>query len=193
MSDHYPKRNYKSAFDWHIHYVFNDSEFMEACQKLKKLDEKVKDEKMEELSKYYCINRFFVAAYLMGDMKVELLMKHFLPPIEEISTIDSPTFQFILLRLHPHVTQKELLKQWPLIEKAKRELGEKYRYRTPADSRLLYAIFKERQRKATFSEIFHKYQKGELEYYKNSTTNQFNSEDALEAYFQEYRPDKTTR
>jgi hypothetical protein len=65
----------------------------------------------------------------------------------------------------------------------------KVRKRSCEHPELVYAVFKARQKKMTFREIFDRYSNKELLLFSGNS-NVFKSEDSLERYYRKYKPPK---
>ena len=182
----FPKRDFKTAFEWHLYHVFNDPDFIKAGKQLR---ERPHDSEAQiELAEKYHVNKFHVIAFLeeFKDKDWIVVNSLDLSPLYSIEVIDFESDQFINISLYPHVTQKSFLELWDEIAKAKKQLDVKTRYRPPENHALVYAVFKARKR-FKFSEIFKLYSEGKLPGYKGSTI-QYTSEDSLERYYNKYKP-----
>ena len=78
---------------------------------------------------------------------------------------------------------------WVQIEKRQLEMngGKLKRNRAPENRELIYAIFKARKNKHTFTEIYIDYEKGTLPGYLKQGT-QFKDADSLTRYYRKYKP-----
>lgn len=202
----YPKRNYKTAHDWHVYYVFHDEQFVKDCilleidfiktlEKLNKstensLDALTYDEKskakLQELSDKYAINTFYATTFIRG-LKGAKVSKTMDMPAGTVylAADDGP----IIIELQPFATQKDFLKLWKQVEAVKKNPGGRLRMKPPRNTQLIYAVFKARKA-YTFPEIFELYKTGKLPYYDGPNTS-YKYHFGLERFYDRYRPDKT--
>jgi len=89
------------------------------------------------------------------------------------------------------IKKEDFMQLWKLVKRKQtiKHAGKKSKRKPTENDKLIYAIFKARQRKQTFSKIFSDYQVGKLEGYSGST-NQLKSDDSLERYYRKYQPTK---
>lgn len=182
----YPKRNFKTAFEWHVYHVYNDPDFKKDCSMLKKNIKALHTVNLIPIADKYYINTFHVREFINGLPEDSIIATSLdLSPLHSLEIFDEDGWQFINISLHPSVTQKSLLKLWPKIEAAKKQLGAKSRLKPPENHNLIYAIFKART-SHTFKEIYSMYIEGTLPSYTGSRG--YRSEDSLERYYNKYKP-----
>lgn len=180
--------NFRTARDWHLHHVYNDSDFNDDIDALKALlkagaaDQEIQSLKEQVASSF---------AITVGD--IDLFMLGGIIPLahqERTATmsVDLNTGEFVL-RFQPNTTRAELLETWNEFEKFRNSTSSPAasKRKPPESPSLIYAIFRARQRNNTFREIYALYTSGQLPGYTGSRE-QFNSEDSLERYYNKFKP-----
>lgn len=90
-------------------------------------------------------------------------------------------------RFDDDIKKAQFNELWALIKKNQERIGiTKTKPKVPLNSKLLYAIFKARKNKLTFSKIFKLYQDKQLPYYDKGSNRQYTGEDSLERYYRKY-------
>lgn len=94
------------------------------------------------------------------------------------------TVDFNLLKLR----KTDLEELWKIVEQRKSDVdgGKHKRNRSSENDKLVYAIFKARKNKRTFTQIYNDYLNGTLAGYKGNTA--LNSADTLARYYRKYAP-----
>lgn len=191
----------KTKEHWHVYWVINDPEFKKEAfaandysrakyWKEKGIVKRTAEHKSEdqrivdELRKKYCISQEALDKYwafdqMRGDFDEPLIS----------SEVDSGS-DSIVVRFRSDITRDDYVASWNDIQRHLKLHGYKTsnnRRKPPQETKLIYAIFKARQRGNTFNQIFWQYQQGNLPGYSGSST-QFISEDSLERYYRKYKP-----
>ena len=92
-----------------------------------------------------------------------------------------------VVRFDADIKKEQFDELWVLIKKNQERIGiPKTKPKAPLNSKLLYAIFKARKNKLTFSNIFKLYQDKQLPYYDKGSSRQYTGEDSLERYYRKY-------
>lgn len=178
----------QSSKEMHVMNVYNDPEFIQAVDSLPKADKNPLSgaKSVEAIASKFCLHYKDMAHYLFG-------LHNVLPVARDLPfDIDWDDDDNCKVNFNSDITKEDFMQIWKIVYRHKRAKhgGQISKNRLPDDGKLIYAIFKERQKKPrpTFKAIFSQYQKGELPYYKESTTNWFESEDALERYYNRHKP-----
>lgn len=204
----YPLRDFKSAEDWHLYYVFNDKDFIAEIDFLNdKYDElahnsglkypngipkltvkqaKSATKEFSDLRRKYSIDEielmYFVQGGFGSGFKGDIIAD-----VDEAMGRVLMVDDHIEITLNKQITHKRYLELWREVQSLKKLLNAKQRRRAPESHALIYAIFKQRMNTVSFSNIFRQYSEGNLQGYSGSI-NQFKSEDSLERYYDKYKP-----
>lgn len=190
----YPEADYKSARDWHIFHVYNDPEFIIDMKEFasyfeadaKPVDEKILMQKYVSLAEKYMITRPDIYYFQLNAYERYSFINS---PSGAIVYYSEPAKQ-IIIRADPNITRMQFYKLWRRVVAERNDNKIKATKRKPPDdSRLIYAIFKQRQKNVTFTEIYSMYQAGKLPLYEDGPTNQYDSKDKLERYYNSHKPD----
>ena len=178
----------KTASDLHRYSVFADEEFISDIASLTAFERTSPADDRIPGIRAAISDRFWIS---VADIKkYQLSQVIYLEHQTSSATLDmnlqEKAFSIVF---SPHTTRAELLEQWLKFEVIRESLFpvRPTKRKPPENPKLLYAVFKERQRGHTFAEIFERYQTGKLQDYTGSTV-QHSSEDSLEAYYHKFAP-----
>ena len=173
----------RNPMDWHVQSVYKDPEFQEDVLQNYRIEENLDADRV--LAQKYYIKPYDVHYYRMSQiiaLPASTRRKFAILP-------DSSTRQ-IIIKMDPTITKAEYLEAWTIVKGLQQSLyklpGTKRK--PPENTDLLYAVFKARK-SHTFREIFEMYSTGTLKNYSGST-GQFKSEEALQRYYDRYKPTK---
>lgn len=178
----YPDSDYKSAREWHTYHVYTDPEFEADMLWFLKNDTK---DNAAMIAKKYALSEDDFNFYHLGYDELGVLNTDLQYTID----FDEKESQ-VVIRIDPGFTQADFMRIWHDIERDAPELvaDKNKRRRGPENHRLIYAVFKARQRGMTFKAIFRAYAEGELAYYTSGNRTQFKDEDTLERFYGLYKP-----
>ena len=175
-----PLGSLKSARYWHVYYVYKDKDFVKACKAIDKTNEPYVRHK---IAKDFSITPWDVFYYETSKI---IYLGHNIKRNGEM-TFDPKQKKYIL-KFDFEITKSEFMEYWEMFARIRKTfVGElKVKRKPPENPELIYAIFKARK-KHTFRRIFEMLSNGKLPSYSGSP-NQFKSEDALERYYNKYKP-----
>ncbi len=181
-----------TAKDWHLYWVLKDPEFQEDLAKLHDYFKTAStDEKTYGTKKYELMRKYAFTESDYTVIEFDLRSKGIFNTFKYLE-FDKAS-EMVKVEFSPKITYKEFVSGWKIIKNYLIENGLKTnkKRKPPENTRLLYSIFKARQKDPpiTFSNIFKLYQVRQLEYYKDGNNRQFNSEDSLERFYNKYKPD----
>lgn len=193
-----------SRYKLHVYHVFNDPDFQRGVEKLRKIieDAYYKDitfnltadhlyegdkETLKEFAERWCITPSDLWTY--ADGLYDAGYSYGSNPEEADGLIQSG-YHGLCYRIGPYTTIEQIVNSWGYIKAVREDYyGKKdTKKKAPVNHLMVFVIFKLRQKDGlTFTEIFRKYQDGDLVGYNGSTT-QYKSKDSLERYYNKYRP-----
>jgi hypothetical protein len=170
-----------------MYWVFSDPEFERAIDEYKKYNYLAQErrENLKLIGRKFDILSLDVLAYVSRGKDALNGYRHRMGLWQYNKNHD--TYKIII---NNATTLKEYKKLWDEIQYFKNiELKlANTKLKPPADTKLIYAVFKARKNRLTFSKIFLLYQGGELPYYVNGNTNQFKSVESLSRHYRKYKP-----
>lgn len=196
----------------HVYQVFNDPDFDLDIKKLQKQFDKLYYPKISLKTDYldnhlllddkeiikvladkYCISLADLGLY--ADGFYEAGTHDFGKLVYEYGgfiTIGSEYYENMTFfyALGPKTTLQQIADEWDYIQELMGTIwyNTNTKSKSPENPALIYTVFKARAKGLTFTEIFRKYQAGELIGYNGTNTKQYSSEDSLERYYRKYMP-----
>ena len=145
----------------------------------------INDKDIEALATKYAIRTNDVWFYLTGSFKTQTAYRTKLPFDIKWDDNDNYTIKF-----HGDITKEDFLAIWATLERHKRGRhgGKTPRNRLPEHDRLLYAVFKARQRNMSFPAIYDDYKAKKLKYYEGEAPTEFNSPEKFAQYYRDNKP-----
>jgi DNA-binding protein H-NS len=212
--------NYKegsiSSLETHIQHVYKDPDFAQAIevispqhnlflkkvmlsdheQKLhmvKIMQHDLDIEEIRRVATYYGVAVDDIYFYLKGEHLSGRVRRDRHSSPFRISSLDVDNV--FTVKIKSEIIEDDFMEIWKIILSNKRKLNQgKVPKPKPAHhDKLLYAIFKEKQKGSTFPTIFNKYQNNELDYYKKLHFNpekkqRFTSQQSLSNYYYKNQP-----
>lgn len=193
-----------SRYKLHVYHVFNDPDFQRGVEKLRKMTESAyyknitfsltEDHLLDgdkatikEFAERWCITPSDLWIY--ADGLYDAGYPYGSNPDEADGLIQSG-YHGLCYKIGPHTTIEQIVDSWDYIKAVREDYyGKKdTKRKAPVNHQLVFVVFKAKQKDGlTFTEIFRRYQDGELEGY-NGSSNQYKSKDSLERYYNKYRP-----
>lgn len=190
MASKQSKPNLKTARDWHVHYVYNDPEFVKVTRMLQMLAKR-STSTPEQIE----LHRQSIAGYFqisLADLNLFMLPLYLENEKKNTSLQFDPASSRFSITFPPYVSRAELLDEWSHFEHFRETLFSlaipHNKRKPPENPGLIYAITRCRRKHMTFPHIFELYRTAQLPNYKGSST-QFTDALSLERYYDKYKPD----
>lgn len=148
--------------------------------------EKLDDKQFYELALKYAVH--------VNDIKIFLMGRHHTGNVygaRRSYALTPNTGGDWVANIPTDISKDDFMKMWVEIKRNKslQFLKKLPKTKPPTYDKLLYAIFKARQRNETFTQIFKQYENKELPYYEGGISSMFrNDQDKFEEYYRKYKP-----
>lgn len=200
----------QNAREAHILNVYKDPDFirdiailrpdrsklLKAIEVKNTIDEKIKilrvlenvdPVKVKELAKQYAITEMDIILYVGGQNEAFLVYR---PNMGRPYSLKINFKGEITARFNVSITKLDFLEMWKSVASRKRIYysGTIPQPKIPEHTKLLYAIFKGRQRGEKYREIYDQYKAKVLPYFEGEKPTEFNSLEKFAQYFRDHKP-----
>lgn len=184
---------YNTAHDWHIHYVYNDPEFIAEVAALKEIEKKIgKKPKPEELQQLEVLRQELATSYAVNPYDIfRFRAGEIIPMTHETSNAElhiDPLKKEFSIEFGPYSSRAEIIEQWKIFEQYRATMFpiKPTKRKPPEQPDLVYSIFKA-LKQHTDAEVFELYRTGKLPGYTGSKK-QYDTYVDLMHYFNRYKP-----
>ncbi len=183
------KEGPQNLHELHVLSVYNDPDFKKEASRLNPKSANAPERK--KLARKYAVTLEEIDWYL-GPLYPTFELDRNSDAAKPFQVVHNTDYdkQYVYIRFRKNITKEDYMMSWDLIMSRFKKMPDyKSKNKLPEEYGIVYAIFKARLQKPrpSFSEIFIKYQNGELEGF-NEHTNYFSSKDSLERYYNRYKP-----
>ncbi|MFT4532258.1 MAG: hypothetical protein ACI9T8_000269 [Candidatus Saccharimonadales bacterium] len=191
----YEQIKQKTKRQWHMYRLCEDIEFIKSVLDTRELalrynGEAIDDDELERHNKF--VHHIQAQLATLWDITEKEFFEVYSESVVDLPFEIEPTFEnnSVTIKIRNTINKTDYIHAWDYIERRLRiDEVRPRRKRAPEDTKLIYAISRSRHIGLAFTEIFKLYQNGDLGTY-SGPTNQFDSKDKLERYYNKHKTDR---